>query len=54
MESTARDHTFQIKLETVASTKLIELFVLTAGVVAEPASGAVIFVKFDLKNTTVV
>lgn len=54
LESTARDHTFQIKLETVASTKLVELFVLTAGSVADPASGAKLLVKFDLKNTTVV
>lgn len=53
LESTARDHTFQLKLETVATTKLVELFVLTAGVVAEPANGAIIFVKFDLKNTSV-
>jgi hypothetical protein len=53
IDSTARDHTFQIKLETVASTKLIEIFVLTAGVVADPASGAKLLVKFDVKNTNI-
>lgn len=53
LDSTARDHTFQIKAEDVASAKTLDLFVLTAGSVADPASGSSLLIKIEVKNTTV-
>lgn len=54
LHSTAADHTFQVKLETVATTKLVELFVLTGGSVADPADGSSLLIKLELKNTTII
>ena len=53
LASSAADMTFQVKLETVSTTKLVEVFCLTAGVATEPASGTVLFVELSLKNTSV-
>lgn len=53
LSATAENLTFQTKLETVSTTKLVEIFTLTAGVATDPASGDVLLVRFDLKNTTV-
>lgn len=49
--TSAEDLTFQIKLETVASTKLIEFFTLAAGSVADPSSGSSLLIKIEVKNT---
>jgi len=51
VSSSAEDLTFQVKLETVATTKLVEFFTLASGSVADPASGDVILVKLEVKNT---
>jgi hypothetical protein len=53
LASSAADVTFQVKLETVSSTKLVEVFCLASGSVVEPASGTVLFVELSLKNTSV-
>lgn len=54
LDSTARDHTFQLKAEDVASAKTIDLFVLTGGSVADPASGSSLLISIDLKNTSII
>lgn len=51
--ASAEDLTFKVKLETVSTTKLVEIFTMAAGVVADPASGDTIMVELKLKNTTV-
>lgn len=53
LSSTAEDITFQVKAEAVATSKTIDLFTLTAGVATDPASGDVLLLKIDLKNTSV-
>lgn len=53
LSATAEDLTFQVKLETVATTKLIEVFTLTGGVATDPASGDTLMLEFVFKNTSV-
>lgn len=53
LSATAEDIQFQVKLETVATTKLIEVFCLTGATATDPASGDVLLLEFSLKNTTV-
>ncbi len=53
LSATAEDITFQVKLETVATTKLIEVFTLTGAVATDPANGDVLMLEFKFKNTSV-
>lgn len=53
LAATAEDLTMQIKLETVATTKLVEFFTLTAGTETDPASGDRLLITLKLKNSSV-
>lgn len=53
LSATAEDLNFQVKLETVSTTKLIEVFTLTGATATDPASGDVLMFEFKFKNTTV-
>lgn len=52
--ATAQDANWQIVSETVASTKIIRVRCLTAGVATDPSSGSRLFVKIDVKNSSVI
>ena len=53
LSATAEDITFQTKLETVSTTKLIEVMCKTGATATDPASGDVLMLEFTFKNTTV-
>ncbi len=53
LHASAQDLNFQLVSETVASTKIINFLCLAAGVATDPASGSVLRIKVDVKNTTV-
>lgn len=50
--SSAEDLTFQMHSESVASAKTVRFLCLTAGTPTDPANGDVLFLKFELKNTS--
>jgi len=49
----AEDLTSQVKLETVGSTKLIEIFTLAGALATDPASGDRLLITLKLKNSSV-
>jgi hypothetical protein len=51
LNSSAQDLNFQLKAQTVSTTKLIDFFSLTGGVATDPANGSSLFIKIDLKNS---
>lgn len=53
LSSTAQDIRLQLKSETVASTKQINFFTLTGASATDPSSGQKLFLKIEVKNTTV-
>jgi hypothetical protein len=53
LSAAAEDLTFQVKLETVATTKLIEVMAKTGATATDPANGDVLMFEFVFKNTTV-
>jgi len=53
LASAAEDIHFQLKAETVATTKLIDFYTLTGATATDPASGDILYLKIDLKNTSV-
>ncbi len=53
LAASAEDLTFQVKAETVAgAVPAIDFFSLTAGSVADPASGDSLLIKIELKNSS--
>lgn len=54
LDSSGEDIRIQLKSETVSSTKIINFFTLTGATPTDPSNGAVLFLKFELKNTSVV
>lgn len=54
IKSSAEDIRVQIKAEDVAVSKTIDILTLAGASAANPSSGAVLLLKFELKNTTVV
>lgn len=54
LHSSAQDLGYQLHSETVASTKTIRFLCLTGASATDPASGKVLFIKIEVKNTTVV
>lgn len=53
-ESTsAEDIRVQVKDETVSTTKIINIFTLTGASETSPASGTKLYVKIEVKNTSV-
>jgi hypothetical protein len=54
LKSSAEDIRVQLKSEDVASGKTIDILTLTGASATNPSSGAVLFLKFELKNSTVV
>lgn len=54
LKSSAEDIRIQLKAEDVASAKTIDILTLTGSSATNPSSGAVLYLKFDLKNTTVI
>lgn len=53
LNGTAQDLQFQLKAETVATTKTIQFFCLTGATATDPASGSVLYLGLSLKNTSV-
>jgi hypothetical protein len=54
-ESTsAEDIRVQIKEEAVSTAKTVSIYTLTAGTATNPASGTKLYLKLELKNTSVV
>lgn len=53
LSATAEDIHFQLKAEAVATTKTIDFFCLTGATATDPANGDVIYLRMDLKNTSV-
>jgi hypothetical protein len=53
MSTTAENLNFQLRTETVSTTKIIEFYTLAAGAVADPANGDVLLLEISLKNTSV-
>lgn len=54
LKSSGEDIRVQLKEEAVASDKTLSFFTLTGSSATNPSSGAVLLVKIELKNTTVV
>jgi len=53
LSSTAEDIRVQVKAESVTSAKTISIYTLTGASATNPASGTVLLLKFELKNSTV-
>lgn len=53
IHSSAEDLNFQVSSEAVSSAKTITFRTLAAGVATDPASGDVLLLKIEVKNTTV-
>jgi hypothetical protein len=51
---TAEDTNFQLVSESVASAKTVVFHCLTGGVATDPSSGSRLFIKLELKNSSVV
>ncbi len=54
LSSSAQDLNFQLHSEDVASAKTIRFLCLTGATATEVASGKVLFVKIEVKNTNLV
>ena len=54
LSSSAQDIRVQISSETVNSTKVVNFLTLTGATPTDPASGKVLILKLELKNTSVV
>lgn len=54
IDSTAADLTIQIAAEDVDGAKTIQFLCLEAGVETDPADGAELLIKAELKNTSVI
>lgn len=54
LKSTGEDIRVQLKAEAVASSKTLSIFTLAGSSATNPSSGAVLFLKIELKNTTAV
>lgn len=54
LKSTGEDIRVQLKSEDVNGAKTIAIYTLTGASATNPSSGAVMYLKFDLKNTDVV
>lgn len=52
--SSAQDIRVQVKAEDVDGAKTVDIYTLTGATPTDPASGQVLLLKFDLKNTSVV
>jgi len=53
LASSAEDLTFQIKSNDVSSTKVVEIFCKAAAVATDPSNGSKLFIKLEVKNSTV-
>lgn len=54
LKSTGEDIRIQLKSEDVNGAKTIAIYTLAGSSATNPSSGAVMYLKFDLKNTDVV
>lgn len=54
LKSSGEDIRVQLKSESVASDGKLSILTLTGSSATNPSSGAVLLLKFELKNTTVV
>lgn len=54
VSSSAQDLHFQVHSETVSSTKTVRFLCLTGATPTDPASGKVLLLKLELKNTSVI
>lgn len=54
IDDTAQDLTVQIHSEDVDGAKTVRFLCLDTGVAADPASGAQLLIKLELKNTSVI
>lgn len=54
LKSTGEDIRIQLKEEDVNGAKTLSFYTLTGASATNPSSGAVMYLKFDLKNTDVV
>jgi hypothetical protein len=54
IKSSGEDIRVQVKAEAVATAKTISILTLTGASATNPSSGAVLLLKFELKNTSVV
>lgn len=50
----AEDIRFQLKSETVSTTKIVNFFTLTGATATDPSNGSAILLKLELKNTSAV
>lgn len=53
LSSSAQDIRMQLKSETVSTSKQVNFFTLTGASATDPASGQVMLLKIDVKNTSV-
>lgn len=53
LSSSSVDLTFQLKAESVASAKTIEILSHAAAVATDPANGTRLLIKIDLKNSSI-
>ncbi len=54
LKSAGEDLVFQLKAETVSSTKLIDFFTNTGATPTDPANGDVLYLKIEVKNTSAI
>ena len=54
LKSTGEDIRIQLKAEDVDGAKTIAIYTLTGSSATNPSNGAELYLKFDLKNTSVV
>jgi hypothetical protein len=53
LDDNAQDIRVQLKSETVSTTKQINFFTLTGAVATDPQSGQKLYLKIEVKNTSV-
>jgi len=53
LDNAIQDLTFQVKAETVASTKLVTLWTLTGATATDPTDSAILYGTLTLKNSSV-
>jgi hypothetical protein len=53
LKSAAEDLNFQLKAESVASNKTVRFLTVAGASATDPANGDVLYLKFELKNTTI-
>lgn len=54
LKSSGEDIRFQLKADSVSSSKIIDFFTLTGATATDPSSGSKLYLKIEVKNSSAV